>query len=104
LLFVANILDYITSPFELLIFQGLLIAAPVGYPAQAVFYKFFPVLHRFKCSSLTFAIAKACMYVISSFGLFILTDKYGYTGLMFLIIPIIIGYSYGLFTFKNQIQ
>ena len=39
------------------------------------------------------------MYVISSFGLFILTDKYGYTGLMFLIIPIIIGYGYGLMTF-----
>ena len=99
LLFVANILDYITSPFELLIFQGLLIAAPVGYPAQAVFYKFFPVLHRFKCSSLTFAIAKAFMYVISSFGLFILTDKYGYTGLMFLVVPIILGYSYGLLNF-----
>lgn len=99
LLFIANILDYITTPFELLIFQGLILLAPAGYPAQAVFYGYFPVLHRFKCSSLIFATSRALMYVLSSFGLVLLTDKFGYNGLMFLVVPIILGYSYGLINF-----
>jgi MHS family proline/betaine transporter-like MFS transporter len=99
LLFIANILDYITTPFELLIFQGFILLAPAGYPAQAVFYGYFPVLHRFKCSSLIFATSRALMYILSSFGLVLLTDKLGYNGLMFLVVPIILGYSYGLINF-----
>ena len=99
LLFIATILDYITSPLELLVFQGLVLTAPAGYPAQAVFYSCFPVLHRFKCSSLIFATSRAVMYVVSSFGLVLLTEKFGHIGLMFLVVPIILGYSYGLITF-----
>lgn len=102
LLFIATILDYITSPFELLIFQALVLIAPTGYPAQAVFYSYFPVLHRFKCSSLIFATSRAFMYTISTFGIVILTDKFGHTGLMFIVVPIILGYSYGLITFRKS--
>ena len=39
------------------------------------------------------------MYVLSSFGLVLLTDKFGYNGLMFLVVPIILGYTYGLINF-----
>ncbi|WP_342447535.1 proline/betaine transporter [Rickettsia fournieri] len=42
-----------------------------------------------------------CMYVISSFGLVYLTERFNNLGLVMIVIPIIIGYSLGISPFKK---
>ena len=102
-LFIPTMLDSATTPFELLMFQLFVaVIAPTAFPAQAIFYSRFPVLNRFTCTSLVFAISRACMYVVSSFGLVFLTNKYGHTGILILVVPIIIGYIYGIISFKDS--
>lgn len=102
-LFIPTMLDSVTTPFELLMFQLFIaVIAPTGFPARALFFIRFPVLNRFTCTSLVFATSRAIMYIVSSFGLFFLTDKYGHTGLLILVVPIIIGYIYGIISFKDS--
>jgi len=102
-LFIPTMLDFATTPFELLMFQLFIaVIAPTGFPARALFFIRFPVLNRFTCTSLVFAISRACMYVVSSFGLVFLTNKYGHTGILILVVPIIIGYIYGIISFKDS--
>jgi uncharacterized membrane protein len=61
----------------------------------------FPVYKRFMCTSLIFAISRALMYAISSFGIVFATNYYNHWGLMIIIIPVIIGYTFGLFYFRK---
>ncbi len=102
-LFIPMILDSLTTSFELLMFQlCIAVIAPTGFPARAIFFSSFPVLNRFTCTSLVFALSRAIMYMVSSFGLFFLTNKYGHTGILILVVPIIIGYIYGIISFKDS--
>lgn len=102
-LFIPMILDSLTTSFELLMFQlCIAVIAPTGFPARAIFFSSFPVLNRFTCTSLVFALSRAIMYMVSSFGLFFLTNKYGHTGILVLVVPIIIGYIYGIISFKDS--
>ena len=53
--------------------------------------------------------ARALMYVISSFGIVYLIKYFGNLGLLFLFVPVITGYGFGLFHFiklerKNQVN
>lgn len=102
-LFIPIMLNSVTTPFELLMFQLFVaVIAPTGFPARALFFIRFPVLNRFTCTSLVFAISRAIMYIVSSFGLFFLTDKYGHSGVLILVVPIVIGYIYGIISFRDS--
>ncbi|HJD54893.1 MAG TPA: hypothetical protein LFW11_06175 [Rickettsia endosymbiont of Proechinophthirus fluctus] len=74
--------------------------SPSESPAIPIFYKSFPVLKRFTYASFIYAYSRA-MYVISSFGLVYLTERFNNLGLLMIVIPIIIGYSLGISPFKN---
>jgi len=94
------LLGKISNPLELLYFQLFFaIFAPTGFPGFAVFCTKFPVFKRFLCTSFTFAVSRAVMYAIVSFGIVYLVEYFNHNGLLFLIIPILIGYAYGLFYF-----
>jgi MHS family proline/betaine transporter-like MFS transporter len=93
-------LDSITNQFELLIFQSVFCIFEFGtITADPIFYKSFPVLKRFTTTTLTFSISRAIIYVISSFGLIFLTDTLGNYGLWILLVPVAIGYGWGLWQF-----
>jgi hypothetical protein len=57
------------------------------------------VLRRFTTSCFIYALSRALMYVVSSLGLVFLTDRFGNYGVLFLLIPVVCMYSYGLFQF-----
>jgi hypothetical protein len=72
---------------------------PSEFPAVPIFYKSFPVFKRFTSVSLIFAISRALMYVVSSFGIAYLIKFYGDYGLLILFAPVTILYGWGLFNF-----
>ncbi len=92
----------VSSGFELMLIQMYVVFfIPSEFPAVPCFCKAFPVFKRFSTFSLIFAISRALMYVIMSFGLAFLTTKFGHYGALFLVIPVTIGYGLGLLHFER---
>ena len=96
------LLNNIDSPFGILMVQCFIVmAAPTAFPAIAVFYKHFPVFKRFTCASFTYATSRALMYIITSFGLVYLTEYFSHWGLLVIVVPVLIGFSLGIFHFEG---
>lgn len=95
-------LDQITDPFYLLLLQSAIIFfAADAAPATSIFYKYFPVFKRFTYISFTYALSRALTYVITSFGLVYLTEKFGNWGILLVMVPVCIGYMMGLRHFEK---
>ncbi len=96
------LLDNITDPSVLLLMQLLaLVFGPAQTPAMPIFLKHFPVFKRFTYVSVTYAISHAAMYIITSFGLVYFTKILGNYGLLVVMVPLIIGYTFGLYHFEK---
>ncbi|HJD57624.1 MAG TPA: MFS transporter [Rickettsia endosymbiont of Sericostoma sp. HW-2014] len=70
-------------------------------PVNSIFLKHFPVFKRFTYSSVIYAISRALVYVITSFSFVYLVEYFGNWGILFVIIPIIIGFIFGLSRFEK---
>jgi MFS transporter, MHS family, proline/betaine transporter len=101
-MFVPYLFSNVTTAIQLLFIQGFLcIFKPTQGPAAAVFIPHFPVFKRFKYVSFLYALARAVMYVITSFGLVYLTEKFGHWGLLIVLVPVLIGVKYGIYHFEG---
>lgn len=69
--------------------------SPNESPAMPIFYKSFPVVKQFTYASFIYAYSRA-MYVISSFGLVYLTERFNNLGLLIIVIPIILQFDSAL--------
>lgn len=95
-------LDHITEPFHLLLLQSAIIFfAADAAPATSIFYKYFPVFKRFTYISFTYALSRALTYVVTSFGLVYLTERFGNWGILIIMLPVCIGYLVGLRHFEK---
>lgn len=65
----------------------------------ALVYKYFPVFNRFKYSFI-YALSRALVYVVTSFGLVYLTEFFGHWGSGALLILAAIVYIYSLKQFE----
>jgi len=91
------LLNNAQSGLEVLAIQSLMLfLACDASPANAIFFKHFPVFKRFTYTSVIYAISRAVIYAITSFGLIYLTKYFGNYGILFIIIPVILGCAYGL--------
>ncbi len=70
-------------------------------PAVPIFIKHFPVLRRFTYTSLIYALSRAVIYMVTSFGLVFLTQWFGHIGVIFILLPITIGFLWGVHYFEN---
>lgn len=96
------IMPNLNSPFYIMLIQlFFLVFAPGYFPATAIFYKHFPVFKRFTSTSLIGALSRALMYIITSFGLAYLTEYFDYWGILMIMVPITIGYYFGLRHFEQ---
>jgi len=68
-------------------------------PASAIIFKYFPILKRFTVIAWTFAISRSLMYIIISFGMTYLNNKFNHGGLLIIIIPFLIAFYWGLHHF-----
>ncbi|MGI4752722.1 MAG: MFS transporter, partial [Janthinobacterium lividum] len=101
-LIVPVILTNITTPFQLFLLQVFIgICAPTGFTAFAIFCMNFPVFKRFLYTGVIFATSRAIMYALASFGIVFLTDYFSYWGLLIIILPVLIGYGFGINHFKK---
>ncbi|WP_425363883.1 MFS transporter [Candidatus Tisiphia endosymbiont of Hybos culiciformis] len=102
IIFCPYLLNNINSPYQLFLIQFVmsLLSECLG-PASPILYKSFPVFKRFTCVSIIFAISRALMYVVTSFGFIYLYEHFGHWGLWVIMVPIIIGFAYGLFYFDK---
>lgn len=96
------LLNYVTTPYHLSFIQyGMLLFSIHGLPAFPVFYKHIPILQRFKWAGLPYALGRAIMFVISSYGIVYLVDWFGNLGLLFLFLPALALYTIALYYFIN---
>ena len=101
-LFFPTLLQNITTPMDIFCIQLFIaVVAPTGFPAKSVFYTHFLPLTRFTYSSFIFAASRSIMYAVSSFGVILLTNYFGYFGLLIIIIPVIISNGWGVFYFTK---
>lgn len=90
------------SPYIVLCIQCLIVSlTPEDVPANAVFYGYFPVFRRFTYASFISALSRVLMAIITSFGLVYLTDLFGYGGILLILIPVTLCYTWGLYYFDK---
>ena len=104
--FLVVLLPYLLSsaksPYAIFIIQVLLLTCGLSpNPGFAVFYVYFPVLKRFTYATFLYALTRAIMYVVTSFGLLFITESFGYYGLWMLMFPLAIGFSWGVRHFEK---
>jgi MHS family proline/betaine transporter-like MFS transporter len=102
ILFIPSFLHYNDSAFNLFLLQSVVIfLAPDSMPAESILIKHFPIFKRFTYATFIYALSRALMYIITSFGLVYLTIFFGTYGLFIIFIPTCIGYLYGLNHFEK---
>ena len=98
----AYLLGHINSPFELFLIQLVSIIFALGYdPAASVLLIHFPVFRRFTYASFLYALSRALMYVVTSFGMVYLTEYLGHQGLWIMMFPVVIGYIWSVRHFMS---
>lgn len=80
------------------------IFSPTTTPAIPILFKSLPLFKRFTCAGLIYGISRATVYIVYSFGLIYLTESFGHYGILFITIPISIGYIFGLNHFYKQAE
>lgn len=101
-LFLPWILDHISSPNILLCIQLFSVLFMItDVPAGGVIYTHFSVLKRFTYTSFLHAISRSVTYILTAFGLIYLTEWMGHYGLLVIMVPICIGFLYGINYFEK---
>ncbi len=96
------LLNNVRTPFDIFILQSLLMFfVPDLTPGQSILYTYFPVFKRFTYVGFMYAISRTIMYIITSFGLIYLTTQLGNYGLLIVMIPVMIGYTFGILHFEK---
>ncbi len=100
--FLPWLLNHMHTVWHLFLIQSAIQLLRVNeFPGTPIFFKNFPVFKRFSYSSFLYALAHASVYLVTSFGMTYLIDYFGYWGLLIIMLPVLIGYGYGLNHFKN---
>lgn len=101
--FCPYILDHgITTTFNLMLLQlFVLLFGPSKTPAFPIIFRNVPVFKRFTYSNFSYALSRAIIYIITSFGIVSIIKYFSNWGLLMIMIPIYVGYSYGLYHFEQ---
>ena len=70
-------------------------------PAMPIFYKHFPVFKRFTCTTFAYALSRAFIYVITSFGYVYCSKFLGHWGIIVVILPTAICFIYAIYHFAD---
>ena len=102
MMLIPLLLTLSTSPIHIFLMQVSILALHLGtIPGDAIFIKRFPVYKRFTATTFVYALTRAMMYVIVSFGVVYLTEWFGYAGILLLTVPSCIGFLAGVYYFEK---
>ncbi len=91
-----------SSYIHIFLLQAVLIITAMSLvPGYSLFLKHIPILKRFTTASFVYASSRALTYVITSFSLVFLTDCFGYYGLWIIMIPVNLGFLWGVRYFEK---
>lgn len=96
------LLDHYRTPLAVWLIQ--LITVTFGcysMPASTIFYRHIPIFRRCTYVSLVFALSRTLTHIIASFGLVYLIEYFGNYGLLVLMIPITLGFAFGIYHFEK---
>jgi len=101
MLLMPLIITAIHNPLALFLLQSSIIILSLGsMPANAVFIYHLPITRRFTYASFLYALTRALMYIITSFGLVYLGSYFDHFGLWFITLPMTMAYLYGVYHFE----
>ncbi|MFK7973939.1 MAG: MFS transporter [Rickettsiaceae bacterium] len=87
--FCIYLLDNVTSSYQVLLVQSFVVSMGfMGVPAMPIFYRQLPIFKRFTYITFMYALSRAVIYVITSFGLTILAKYLGNWSFVVIILPI----------------
>lgn len=96
------IIEYNNTPYSVFLLQALTVTlAPDSAPAVPIFLKHLPIFKRFTYASFTYALSRACMYIVTSFGLIYITTWFTHWGLLLVFIPSVIIFFLGIKHFEQ---
>jgi MFS family permease len=96
------LIPVLSSPFQLFLIQSSIIFLTLyDIPAEAVFIYHLPIYRRFTYASFLYALSRAFMYIITSFGLVYLGEYFGPYGLWCIAVPLMSVYLYGIIHFEG---
>ena len=96
------LINNLTSANQLFLIQAsILVMILNDFPSVPVFFRSFPLYSRFTFASLLWALSRALMYVITSFGLVFLGSYFGHFGLWIITLPTACAFLYGINHFKK---
>ncbi|MCC8484220.1 MAG: MFS transporter [Rickettsia endosymbiont of Labidopullus appendiculatus] len=105
IIYCPELLKNVSSPDQLFFIQFFIILwKQCLNAATPICLKSFPIFKRFTYASMTFSVSRAIIYIISAFGFVYLVEHFGNWGIWFIMIPIIIGFAYGLLHFENLVK
>jgi MFS family permease len=82
------ILTYHSSIVAISLVQIMFVMSLKRSPSDSILIKHFPLFRRFTGATFGYALARAVMYIIVSFGLVYLTEWFGYFGIWVIAIPL----------------
>ncbi|MBM3467536.1 MAG: MHS family MFS transporter [Alphaproteobacteria bacterium] len=104
ILFLPFCLFHLRDSNDLLLLQMLfIILLPSTPPAVPILFKCFSVFTRFTYTSVMYAISRALIYVVTSFGIIYLSRSFEYYGLLILLIPAVVCFYLALNHFDKLI-
>jgi hypothetical protein len=102
ILILPYILTIATSPTHILLIQMIVIAfGSTSLPSQPIIYKYIPIFKRFTYASFSYAFGTALVYIITSYGILNMTKIFGYWGILFIVVPGLILFRYGVGYFQK---
>ena len=102
ILILPYVLASAKSPYTIMIIQIFsLICGLTANPAFPIFYIHFPIFKRFTYATFLYALNRAIMYVVTSFGVIYLVEYTGYMGLWIVMIPLAIGFLWSIHHFEK---
>ena len=89
------------SPIELFCIQSFFIFfRPDSSAGLPIFFKYFPIFKRFTSVTLSFAISRAFMHVVTSFGFYIV-EYFNNWGLLIIMLPTGLAFLFGITHFET---
>jgi len=73
----------------------------ITFPADPIIFSHFPIFRRFTCVTMSYALSRSLMYLVTSFGLVYLTEWFGEVGLLMIFLPCAIGSLWGIHHFEK---
>ena len=98
-------LSNVTSAIGIFFLQAISVSLALdSAPAVPVFLSHLPILKRYTYASFTYAVSRAAMYIITSFGLVYLTEWMGHYGLLIIMVPTYLSFIFGVKHFEKLEQ